>query len=60
MATEASVNLGGDGGESNSPSRRDCPGLTTSLVSSLILPGSPQLTELSLASRCFFHRLYRH
>ena len=42
---------GGDGGGSNSPSRRSCPGHATSLVSSLILPGSPQLTELSPASR---------
>jgi integrase len=42
---------GGDGGELNSPSRRSCPGYTTGLVSSFILPDSPQLTELSQASR---------
>jgi len=42
---------GGDGGGSNSPSRRSCPGHATSLVSSLILPDPPQLTELGQASR---------
>ena len=31
--------FGGDGGESNSPSRRSYPEYTTSLVSSFILPG---------------------
>jgi len=35
--TVASGKLGGDGGESNSPSRRSCPEHATSLVSSLIL-----------------------
>jgi hypothetical protein len=43
--------FGGDGGESNSPSKRSCPGLTTSLVSSFISPDSPQLTELNRTSR---------
>jgi hypothetical protein len=37
---------GGDGGELNSPSKRSCPGYTTGLVSSLISPDSPLLTEL--------------
>jgi len=32
------VGDGGDGGESNSPSKRSCPGYTTGLVSSLISP----------------------
>jgi len=31
--------IGGDGGESNSPSRRGCPEYATGLVSFLILPG---------------------
>jgi hypothetical protein len=43
--------FGGDGGESNSPSKRSCPGLTTSLVSSFVSPDSPQLTELNRTSR---------
>jgi site-specific recombinase XerD len=42
---------GGDGGELNSPSRRNCPGYPTGFVSSLVLPGLPQLTELNRASR---------
>ena len=50
-ATKDTVGVGGDGGGSNSPSRRSCPGFTSSLVSSLISPGLPQLTELSPASR---------
>ncbi len=36
---EAENFSGGDGGGSNSPSRRSCPGYATGLVSSLILPG---------------------
>ena len=50
---------GGDGGESNSPSRKGYPESTTGLVSSLILPVSPLLTEFSQASQFFFHRPYR-
>ena len=50
-AVETVKESGGDGGESNSPSRRSCPGPATSLVSSLVLPVLPQLTELSRASR---------
>jgi len=36
--TREIVGDGGDGGESNSPSKRSCPGYTTGLVSSLISP----------------------
>jgi hypothetical protein len=50
-AVETVKEPGGDGGESNSPSRRSCPGPATSLVSSLVSPVLPQLTELSRASR---------
>ena len=42
---------GGDGGESNSPSKRSCSEYTTSLVSSFVLPDQPLLTEFSQASR---------
>jgi len=59
VAVETIKVPGGDGGESNSPSRRSCPGPATSLVSSFILPVLPQLTELRRASRYIFHRLYR-
>ena len=45
------VGAGGDGGESNSPSSKSCPEYTTSLVSYLISPGKPLLTEFSQASR---------
>jgi len=38
---------GGDGGESNSPSRRSHPEYTTSLVGSLLSPSRPQPTECS-------------
>jgi integrase len=51
QATNTMKRFGGDGGESNSPSRRSCPGHTTSLVSSLISSGLPQLTELNRTSR---------
>ena len=50
---------GGDGGESNSPSRRDYPGYPTGIVNSLFLPGEPLLTESRRASRFFFHHPYR-
>ncbi len=45
------VGVGGDGGESNSPSRGSCPGCTTSLASSFILSDSHLLTKLSQTSR---------
>jgi integrase len=50
-AVETVKGSGGDGGELNSPSRKSCPEPATSIVSSLVLPDSPQLTELSRASR---------
>ncbi len=49
----SSVFFGGGGGESNSPSKRSRPEYATSVVSSLISPGQPLLTESSQASRCF-------
>ena len=51
--------IGGDGGESNSPSNRSDPESTTGLFSSLILRGKPQLNESSRASRLVFRRPYR-
>jgi len=38
-ATQSGEISGGDGGESNSPSKGNYPEYTTSLVSSFILPG---------------------
>jgi len=46
MQSGGIIMSGGDGGESNSPSKRSCPGYTTDLVSFLILSDSPQLTEV--------------
>jgi hypothetical protein len=54
----AYLSFGGDGGGSNSPSKRGCPGLTTSLVSSLISPYPPQLTGLDGASQYIFRYCY--
>ena len=56
---EAGIELGGDGGESNSPSKGSCPGYTTGLASSFILPGEPLLAEFRRASRFFFRHAYR-
>jgi hypothetical protein len=50
---------GGDGGESNSPSRRDCPEYATGVAGSLISPFELQPAESLRASRCFFRLPYR-
>jgi len=47
------VGVGGDGGESNSPSRESYPGYTTSLASSFISLGSPLLTEVEPGQSMF-------
>ncbi len=51
------VGDGGDGGESNSPSRRSYPEYATSLVSSFILPGQSLLTGPGQASRFYLSPL---
>ncbi len=58
-STGAQFRSGGDGGESNSPSKRGYPGYTTGLVSSSISPNQTPLTESGRASRCFFRHCYR-
>jgi len=56
---DSAVFLGGDGGESNSPSKGGCPEYPTGLVGSLISLGWPHPTGSSQASRFLFHRLAR-
>jgi hypothetical protein len=51
ISPEAKIGNGGDGGGLNSPSKRSCSELTTSLVNPLISPGQPLMTEFDRASR---------
>ncbi len=53
------VGHGGDGGESNSPSRKGCQEYATGIAGFFILPGQPQPAGYGRTSRYFFRRLYR-
>ena len=51
LLQKATLLVGGDGGGSNSPSKKGGPEFTTGIVNSLISPGQPLLTEFDQANR---------